>query len=457
MKWPKLSEDSKLEAQGALEMNLSHGRPYFLQLIFISAILIGLALSEDKQESAQTGRSGVTPEDSFENNGNNIISEELQNVISRLKGDQGLVEELDQLKNGTDITREITEDDIKKVYEEERIEKNKIMTEMFETLFEHEFDANLTRKNVFESLIPLKKGEELSNVVIDEDFLSRLSDMDWQITMEKMHNMIWYYWNNELHKEFVQRIPSALRQLRQISKKMGVSSLFDDGFLGDTINKLNGKTKSADRKFKQLFNKLFMNDSSYSTSEIKYKRSEEAMINMVIELKGYIRILLKLIDIKASQVGLLLLNKVQNKNFKKLSTNLNMFKSNIKSCPVHTAFSYRYQDENFDILMHHEKGFGIWNTGDLSSSDKKTNMDVSREVDDLINFIYNEFIAPIAIIGSTIEDIALVQSSLIRNLWNNLSTQSKVPLFTIFESITRATFFFLKQINNKIYTVNNKQ
>lgn len=437
-------------------MNLYHWGPYLLKLIFISAILIGLALSEDNQETGDVNKRNSPQVDSFESNGANTISEELNNVINRLKGDQGSSAELEKLGNATEIPREITEDDIKKVYEEERIEKNKIMKEMFETLLEHEFDSNLTRKDVFESLVPLKKGEELSNVVIDENFLSNLNDLDWQITMEKMHNTIWYYWNNELHKEFVQRIPSALRQLRQISKKMGVSSLFDDGFLGDTINKLNGKTKSADRKFKQLFKRLFLNDSAHNASEIKYKRSEEAMINMVIELKGYIRILLKLIDIKASQVGLLLLNKVHHKNFKKLSTNLNLFRSNIKSCPVHTAFSYRYQDENFDILMHHEKGFGIWNTGDLYGSDKRTNIDVSKEVDDMINFVYNEFIAPIAIIGSTIEDIALVQSSLIRNLWNNISAQNKVPLYTIFESITRATFFFIKQINNKIYTVDNR-
>ncbi|KAJ1604877.1 signal peptide-containing protein [Cryptosporidium canis] len=438
-------------------MKLSPWRSFLLRLVLLSAALLGLAFGESMKERSNVEGQNHTAHDSIESNGGQIIREEVQNMIKKLKGDHGLTAGPGELRNRTEVAREITEDDINKVLEEEREGRNSILSEMFETLLEHEFDGNSTRSNVFESLVPLKKGEELSNVVVDESFLSKLNDLDWQITMEKMHNSIWYYWNNEFHREFVQRIPSALRQLRHISQKMGVSTLFEEGHLGDTINQLNGKTKSADRKLTQLFKRLLLNDSTLNASEIKYKRSEEAMINMVIELKGYIRIFLKLIDIKASQVGLLLLNKVQRKNYKKLSTNLNLFRSNIKSCPVHTAFSYRYQDENFDILMHHEKGFGIWNTGDLSNNNKKMSMEVLREVDEMINFIYNEFIAPIALIGSSIEDTALIHSSIIRNLWKNVSAQNKVPLYTIFESITKATFFFIKQINNKIYMVDNRQ
>ncbi|KAJ1604779.1 signal peptide-containing protein [Cryptosporidium canis] len=438
-------------------MKLSPWRSFLLRLVLLSAVLLGLALCESRKETSNVEGQNHTANDSIENNGGQIIREEVQNIIKKLKGDHGLTVGPGELQNRTEVAHEITEDDINKVLEEERAGKNKILSEMFETLLEHEFDSNSTRSSVFESLVPLKKGEELSNVVVDESFLSKLNDLDWQITMEKMHNSIWYYWNNEFHREFVQRIPSALRQLRHISQKMGISTLFEEGHLGDTINQLNRKTKSADRKLTQLFKRLLLNDSTLNVSEIKYKRSEEAMINMVIELKGYIRIFLKLIDIKASQVGLLLLNKVQRKNYKKLSTNLNLFRSNIKSCPVHTAFSYRYQDENFDILMHHEKGFGIWNTGDLSNNNKKMSMEVLREVDEMINFIYNEFIAPIAIIGSSIEDTALIHSSIIRNLWKNVSAQNKLPLYTIFESITKATFFFIKQINNKIYMVDNRQ
>lgn len=436
-------------------MNLYHLGNYLSQLTLVSVILFGLVLSEDIDNKNESIESYNKTDDILENNGGQIIMGEVKNMIRRLKEDTNLTSNSGKLDNKTEINTEITEEDIKKVYEEEKMEKNKILKEMFESLLEHEFDANLTQSNKFESLTPLKKGEELSNVVIDEDFLSKLNDLDWQITMEKMHNTIWYYWNNELHKEYVQRIPSALRQLRQISQKMGGPSLFDDGALGDTIDKLNNKSKSADRKIKKLFKKLFLNDITSNTTEIKYKRSEEAMINMVIEFKGYIRILLKLIDIKASQVGLLLLNKVQSKNFKNLSTNLNLFRNNIKSCPVHTAFSYRYQDENFDVLMHHEKGFGIWNTGDLSNTDRKKSTEISREIDDMINFVYNEFITPIALVGSSIEDIAFIHSSLVRNLWKNITAQNKIPLYTIFDSISKATFFFIKQINNKIYVVNN--
>ncbi|TRY52004.1 Uncharacterized protein CTYZ_00001786 [Cryptosporidium tyzzeri] len=436
-------------------MNLNYLEVYFFQTVFIFVIFFGLALSENIEEYKEIENYNNTSDDVIGNNRGQIIMEEVENMIKRLQVDTNLTFDSEKLDNKTEITREITEEDIKKVVEKEKMEKNKILTEMFETLLDHEFDSNLTRNNKFESLTPLKKGEEISNVIIDENFLSKLNDLDWQITMEKMHSTIWYYWDNEIHKEYVQRIPSALRQLRQISQKMGVSSLFDEGELGDTINKLNNKSKTADRKYKKLFKKLFVNDFNQNIPEIKYKRSEEAMINMVIELKGYIRILLKLIDIKASQVGLLLLNKVQRKSFKKLSTNLNLFRSNIKSCPVHTAFSYRYQDENFDILMHHEKGFGIWNTRDLSNIDRKKSIEISREIDEMINFVHNEFIAPIALLGSSIEDTALIHSSLVRNLWKNITVQNKIPLYVIFESISKATFFFIKQINNKIYMVNN--
>ncbi|KAH8585208.1 uncharacterized protein ELE39_002141 [Cryptosporidium sp. chipmunk genotype I] len=436
-------------------MDLNYLGAYFFQPVFIFFIFFRSVLSENIDEYKEIENYNNTMDDVIENNGGQIIMEEVENMIKRLKVDTNLTFDSEKPDNKTEITREITEEDIKKVYEEEKMEKNKILREMFETLLEHEFDANSTRSYKFESLTPLKKGEEISNAIIDESFLSKLNDLDWQITMEKMHNTIWYYWNSEIHKEYVQRIPSALRQLRHISQKIGVSSFFDEGALGDTINKLNNKSKTADRRYKKLFKKLFFNDLNHSIPEIKYKRSEEAMINMVIELKGYIRILLKLIDIKASQVGLLLLNKVQRKNFKNLSTNLNLFRSNINSCPVHTAFSYRYQDENFDILMHHEKGFGIWNTGDLSSVDRKKSIEISREIDDMINFLYNEFIAPIVLLGSSIEDIALIHSSLVRNLWKNITVQNKIPLYVIFESISKATFFFIKQINNKIYMVNN--
>ncbi|KAK9173275.1 Uncharacterized protein cmbei_400230 [Cryptosporidium meleagridis] len=436
-------------------MNLNYLETYFFQAVFIFVIFFGLAWSESIDEYKEIENYNNTADDVIENNGGQIIMEEVENMIKRLQVDTNLTFDSEKLDNKTEITREITEEDIKKVVEKEKMQKNKILTEMFETLLDHEFDLNLTRNNKFESLTPLKKDEEISNVIIDENFLSKLNDLDWQITMEKMHNTIWYYWDNEIHKEYVQRIPSALRQLRQISQKMGVSSLFDEGELGDTINKLNYKYKTADRKYKKLFKKLFANDFNQNIPEIKYKRSEEAMINMVIELKGYIRILLKLIDIKASQVGLLLLNKVQRKSFKKLSTNLNLFRSNIKSCPVHTAFSYRYQDENFDILMHHEKGFGIWNTRDLSNFDRKKSIEISKEIDEMINFVHNEFIAPIALLGSSIEDTALIHSSLVRNLWKNITVQNKIPLYVIFESISKATFFFIKQINNKIYMVNN--
>ena len=341
----------------------------------------------------------------------------------------------------------------------------KTMNEIIEVLLEHEFEPNVTKTHKYESLTPLRDGEELSNVIVNESFLEKLSDIDWQMTMEKMHHTLWNYWNNEFHKEYVQRIPSSLRQLRTLTKKIGLSSLFDN-MLGETVERLNPNTKTADRKIQKLFKKIFENESKLETSEIKYKRAEESMINMVIELKGYIRIFLKLIDIKASQVGLLLLNKIQRKNFAKLSTNLSMFKDNIKNCPVHTAFSYRYNDLNFDLLMHHEKGFGVWNTAQLKSKINNlgkanqsvlNDISIANNIDEMINLVYNEFITPIALIGSSIEDITLIHSSLIRTLWKNISTQYKVPLYNIFESITKATFFFIKQIDDKIYEINNRK
>ncbi|KAH7647936.1 hypothetical protein FG379_000998 [Cryptosporidium bovis] len=354
----------------------------------------------------------------------------------------------------------IGDDEMNVVRGEEIKIRKKIMNEMLEALLEHEFGANATRAHKYETITPLKEGEELSGVIVDESFLKNLNDLDWQMTMEKMHHTLWNYWNNEFHKEYVQRIPSSLRQLRTISKKLGLSSLFEDGAFGDTINKLNPKTKSADHRIHKLFKKMFESESKLESVDIKYRRAEESIINMVIELKGYIRIFLKLIDIKASQVGLLLLNKIQRKNFAKLATNLNMFRDHIKNCPVHTAFSYRYNDLNFDLLMHHEKGFGVWNTAQPMSKISSTNGDmlddseISNNVDEMINFVYNEFITPIALIGSSIEDITIINSSLIRTLWKNISTQYKMPLYNIFEALTKATFFFIKQINEKIYEIN---
>ncbi|KAF7457570.1 hypothetical protein HWI79_1909 [Cryptosporidium felis] len=425
-----------------------------LSWFYFTLFLVGLIEGVFSEEYEVIGTGNETA-----GAGGQIIMGEVKNAIDRLKSDINSTFEVEKGERLAEIADEVTEEELKKVLMEEKKVQNKILNEMFDKLLEHEFDLNITKSDKYESLVPLNKGEELSSVVVDEEFLSSLSTVDWQITMEKIHSTIWHYWNNEFHKEYVQRIPSALRQLRLVSKKMGVSSIFDEGALGDTIDKLNHNSKDADNKFKRLLKNLFIDEKSFTTAEIKYKRSEEAVINMVIELKGFIRILLKLIDIKASQVGLLLLNKVQRKSYKHLSTNLSLFKSNIKNCPVHTAFSYRYRDENFDFLMHHEKGFGIWNTGEFSSNGigSKREFDITKDVDKMIDFVYNEFISPIALIGSSIEDISFIHSSLIRTLWKNVSTQYKIPLFTIFESISKATFFFIKQINDKIYMINNSK
>ncbi|KAH8741768.1 hypothetical protein FG386_001342 [Cryptosporidium ryanae] len=432
---------------------------YLLLLLYVNCVNIE-GVDETINDNNSTSIENVVPKRSETPEAPKRISKD--KYFFRLDNETKTKEKV-KIEPKSYVGEELIGDDEMNVIRGEEIKiHKKIMNEMLEALLEHEFGANATRTHKYESITPLKEGEELSGVIVDESFLKDLNDIDWQMTMEKMHHTLWNYWNNEFHKEYVQRIPSALRQLRTISKRLGLSSLFEEGAFGDTINQLNPKTKNADRRIQKLFKKMFENESKLETVDIKYKRAEESIINMVIELKGYIRIFLKLIDIKASQVGLLLLNKVQRKNFAKLTTNINMFRDHVKNCPVHTAFNYRYSDLNFDLIMHHEKGFGVWNTAQSKTKINNSNenardyTDIENNIDEIINFVYNEFITPIALIGSSIEDITLINSSLIRTLWRNISTQHKIPLYNIFEAITKATFFFIKQINEKIYEINNR-
>ncbi|OII72748.1 hypothetical protein cand_010250 [Cryptosporidium andersoni] len=335
---------------------------------------------------------------------------------------------------------------------------NKIYSDIINAILD---ESNIDKENVV-SLTPLKEGESLSSQIINEEFLNELDDLDWQIVMEKIYHSIWYHWNNKFYSEFSKRVPTILREMRKISSKLGISILDKDEILG-LINRLNPKTKTVDSKLSKLSKKIFNKnpDDIYNTSNLKklhdiqYKRAEEAIINIIVEMKGYIRIFLKLIDIKASQAGLLFLNHIQGRSYSKIAKKDDIFRNNIRNCPIQTAFNYRYVDENLDLLMHHEKGFGIWNLGELNKhkSTVGSSSGISKKINGIIDFVYSEFITPSALIVSAIEDATLLHGSLSGAILRSFSSSYNIPLLTTFESLTKATFFFIKQIDIKLYKI----
>ncbi|KAL7065894.1 hypothetical protein ACR3K2_36620 [Cryptosporidium serpentis] len=400
----------------------------------------------------------------IDNNKDNILKSEVkQSLISKYENIQDneniLQDIINEENNIIDNTNNKKKNDIDNDNDNNNnnIVNNKIYSDIINAILE---EVEIDKENII-SLTPLEKGESLSLQIINEEFLNSLDDLDWQIVMEKMYHSIWYHWNNKLYYEFSKRIPTILREMRKISNKLGISILNKDEILG-LINKLNPKTKTADSELSKLSKKIFnkKSDDIYNTNDpkqlynIQYKRAEEAIINITIEMKGYIRIFLKLIDIKASQAGLLFLNHIQGRSYSKIAKKNDIFKNNIKNCPIQTAFNYRYIDENLDLIMHHEKGFGIWNLGELNKHKSTIGSSdcISKKINGIIDFIYSEFIIPSALIASAIEDATLLHGSLSHAILKNFSS-SYIPLLTIFESLTKATFFFIKQIDIRLYKI----